>query len=135
MPPSEKPRIRSGASGSVEDERGRPPGILGRRRVPVMSAEGDVRMARDERISAVIACYHDEQAIPIMYDRLTATFERLGVDYEIIFVNDGSPDASGQVLRDLAARDRPRCCRRRRWAGFLHATATRFPTVSYPAVR
>ncbi len=40
-----------------------------------------------------------------MYARLTETFARIGVDYEIIFVNDGSPDNAGEVLERLAARD------------------------------
>jgi dolichol-phosphate mannosyltransferase len=39
-------------------------------------------------ISAIIACYKDEQAIPIMHERLTKSFLEIGVDYEIIFVND-----------------------------------------------
>ena len=40
-----------------------------------------------------------------MYERLAAVFESIGVDYEIIFVNDGSPDDSREVLRELAGRD------------------------------
>ena len=44
------------------------------------------------KISAVIACYRDEPAVPHMYRRLKAVCERIGVDYEIIFVNDASPD-------------------------------------------
>lgn len=63
-------------------------------------------MARDiKRISAIIACYRDEPAVPIMHGRLTAVFQKLGVDYEIIFVNDCSPDNAAAVLRELAARD------------------------------
>jgi glycosyltransferase involved in cell wall biosynthesis len=58
-----------------------------------------------KKISAVIACYKDEQAVPLMYERLTATFRKIGVDYEIIFVNDGSPDNTEAVLSALAARD------------------------------
>lgn len=57
-------------------------------------------------ISAIIACYKDAQAIPIMYERLTQTFQKLKVDYEIIFVNDGSPDTSEAIIRDISARDR-----------------------------
>lgn len=57
------------------------------------------------KLSAVIACYRDEPAIPFMYQRLRAVFERLDVDYEIIFVNDCSPDNARAVLADLAARD------------------------------
>ena len=34
-----------------------------------------------------------------MYERLSAVFQKLGVDYEIIFVNDGSPDEQGLSSR------------------------------------
>jgi len=40
-----------------------------------------------------------------MAERLRATFEKIGVDWEIIFVNDGSPDDSQEVLERLAATD------------------------------
>ena len=43
-------------------------------------------------ISAIIACYKDEQAIPYMHQRLTETFKKLEIDYEIIFVNDARSD-------------------------------------------
>jgi polyisoprenyl-phosphate glycosyltransferase len=56
-------------------------------------------------LSAVIACYKDARAIPVMYERLTAVFGSLGVRYEIIFVNDGSPDDSDSVLSALTAKD------------------------------
>jgi len=53
----------------------------------------------------VIACYKDGLAIPHMYDRLKKTFAALPVEPEIIFVNDGSPDDSEEILHQLAARD------------------------------
>jgi polyisoprenyl-phosphate glycosyltransferase len=56
-------------------------------------------------VSAIIACYKDRDAIPIMHERLTATFEKLGIDYEIIFVNDGSPDDSAEVIERLSVAD------------------------------
>lgn len=40
-----------------------------------------------------------------MYRRLVETFERIGCDYEIIFVNDGSPDDAREVLAQIAAAD------------------------------
>ena len=40
-----------------------------------------------------------------MYERLTRTFKSIGCQYEIIFVNDGSPDASEAVLSELARHD------------------------------
>lgn len=60
---------------------------------------------RRKTIAAIIACYRDEQAIPIMYKRLTEVFLKIPVDYEIIFVNDGSPDNSEQVIKSLALKD------------------------------
>lgn len=55
------------------------------------------------KISAIIACYRDAQAIPVMAERLEAVFKKIGVDYEIIFVNDGSPDDTQAVLERLSA--------------------------------
>jgi dolichol-phosphate mannosyltransferase len=57
------------------------------------------------KLSAVIACYRDAQAVPFMYQRLTDTFKKIGVDYEIIFVNDASPDNAAEVLQQLVNRD------------------------------
>jgi dolichol-phosphate mannosyltransferase len=56
-------------------------------------------------ISAVIACYKDNQAIPVMYERLKRTFTKLNIDHEIIFVNDGSPDDSEEVIRAITRND------------------------------
>jgi dolichol-phosphate mannosyltransferase len=58
------------------------------------------------KLSAIIACYKDQQAVPVMAERLESTFTKLGVDYEIIFVNDASPDDAATVLAELAGRDR-----------------------------
>lgn len=56
-------------------------------------------------VSAVVACYMDGQAIPIMHERLVYVLTRLGLDYEIIFVNDNSPDDSAEIIREISARD------------------------------
>jgi polyisoprenyl-phosphate glycosyltransferase len=60
---------------------------------------------RKRSVSAIIACYKDAQAIPVMHRRLTDTFNKLKIDYEIIFVNDGSPDDSAIVIEKLSAND------------------------------
>ena len=56
-------------------------------------------------ISAIIACYKDAQAIPDMYHRLVKTYNKIGCNYEIIFVNDNSPDNSQEVLEEICAKD------------------------------
>ena len=61
-------------------------------------------------ISPIIACYRDAQAIPFMYERLVKTFNELKVRYEIIFVNDNSPDNTDEVLeRNLCQRPQRDC--------------------------
>lgn len=62
--------------------------------------------AKHEKLSAIIACYRDAPSIPMMYDRLIAVFQKISVDYEIIFVNDCSPDNAKEVLAELASRDK-----------------------------
>jgi dolichol-phosphate mannosyltransferase len=56
-------------------------------------------------VSAIIACYKDAEAIQHMYRRLTDTFRKMAIDYEIIFVNDCSPDNSIEVIEDISSRD------------------------------
>jgi len=62
-------------------------------------------MVKNKKISAIIACYKDAQAIPIMHARLAKVFKKIGVDYEIIFVNDGSPDNTEDILRKIVLKD------------------------------
>jgi dolichol-phosphate mannosyltransferase len=56
-------------------------------------------------LSAIIACYKDAQAVPVMHERLTATFRKMQIDYEIIFVDDCSPDGCAAAIREISARD------------------------------
>lgn len=56
-------------------------------------------------VSAIVACYKDGQAIPVMYERLTNVFNKLNIDYEIIFVNDASPDDSESIIKAISSKD------------------------------
>lgn len=60
---------------------------------------------KNKKISAIIACYKDAKAIPIIHKKLVAVFKKIGVGYEIIFVNDGSPDNTEDVLRKIVSKD------------------------------
>ena len=53
-------------------------------------------------LSIVSPVYMAEKILPALCERLTATMEQLGVDYEIILVCDGSPDGSWTVMEQLA---------------------------------
>jgi len=57
-------------------------------------------------VSAVVACDRDAKAIPLLYERLKKTLEGLGVDYEIIFVDNNSQDGSEKTITELSLKDR-----------------------------
>lgn len=61
--------------------------------------------ATDKKISVVVVCYHDELSVRALYHRLTAVLRSVALDYEIIYVNDASPDNAEAVLRELAVQD------------------------------
>lgn len=64
---------------------------------------GDARLSPN--ISVVIACYKDAEAIGEMYSRIRNSLESAGLTFEVIFVNDGSPDDSAQLISALSAED------------------------------
>ena len=69
------------------------------------AARGRGRSKARRKVSAIIACYRDAEAVPILHQRLVSVFEKLGVEFEIVFVNDASPDNAAEVLAGLASRD------------------------------
>ena len=59
-------------------------------------------------ISFVVACYRDNEAIPVMYERIVKIFDLLrpkGYAYEIIFVNDCSPTSDEDEIAKICRRD------------------------------
>lgn len=52
-------------------------------------------------ISVVIPVYNEAKNLQPLFSRLTATLDRLGKSYEIIFTNDGSKDNSEALLEKL----------------------------------
>lgn len=64
-------------------------------------------LKKKELISIVIPCYNEEESIPIFYkeiDRVSSKIKE--VDFEYIFINDGSKDKSLELLRDLSKKDK-----------------------------
>jgi len=56
-------------------------------------------------LSVVIPVHNEEASLLPLYDRLTATLEKLGRPYEIIFVDDASTDRSFELLSHLVETD------------------------------
>ena len=53
-------------------------------------------------ISVVLPAYDEEESIPRTVAGAVQTLERLGSDYEVVVVNDGSRDRTAQVVQELA---------------------------------
>ena len=51
-------------------------------------------------LSVVIPVYNEEAGLEALFARLYPALDKLGVTYEVIFVNDGSRDRSAALLRE-----------------------------------
>jgi len=50
-------------------------------------------------VSVIIPVYNEEQTLPLLFARLYPALDKLGINYEILFINDGSRDRSAALLR------------------------------------
>ena len=58
-------------------------------------------------LSIVVPCYNEEESIPVYYDAMVKEMQEMDyVDFEIIFINDGSKDKTLEIIRDLAKKDK-----------------------------
>lgn len=57
-------------------------------------------------LSVVLPVYNEAAVLPILSARVAAALDRCGGEYEVVFVDDGSTDASGSILDQLAAASR-----------------------------
>lgn len=59
-----------------------------------------------KKISIVVPCYNEQEAIPIFYEEIIKTAKELdNYEFEFIFVNDGSRDNSAKIMKELAKKD------------------------------
>ena len=60
-----------------------------------------------EKISIVVPCYNEEDALEIFYHDITRVLkdEMQCENYEVIFVNDGSKDMTQDIIEKLSAED------------------------------
>ncbi len=60
-----------------------------------------------EKISIVVPCYNEEEAIPYFYKELTNVFGKMkSYDYELVMIDDGSNDETLNVIRKYAEEDK-----------------------------
>jgi glycosyltransferase involved in cell wall biosynthesis len=59
----------------------------------------------DPRVSAVVPAYNEAESLPELHRELSAALERLGMTWEIIYVDDGSRDGTDRVIEQLCAQE------------------------------
>ena len=62
--------------------------------------------AKIESISVIVPAYNEHEVLPEFHRRTTVVLQELGLDYEIVYVNDGSKDNTLALLRELQLNDR-----------------------------
>ena len=55
------------------------------------------------RVAVVVPVYRSERSLPLLVSRLAEVLPELTVDFEVVLVDDGSPDASWSVVQALTA--------------------------------
>ena len=58
-----------------------------------------------KKISVVIPCFNEQEAVPLFYDAFWKETSGMEADFELIFVDDGSRDHTLEAFRTLKERD------------------------------
>src|SRR4051794_29007082 len=53
-------------------------------------------------LTVVVPCYDESEVLPLLEARLRAVLDGLGQPYEVVMVDDGSRDGTGELLRKMA---------------------------------
>ena len=62
---------------------------------------------KKEKISVIVPCYNEEESLPIFYKEITKVIKEMGnVEFELLFINDGSKDNTLNILRSLSKKDK-----------------------------
>src|SRR4051794_41925554 len=60
---------------------------------------------KSQMISVVVPIFNEQENLPELRRRMTAALESTGDSWELILVNDGSRDASPQMIRQYHTED------------------------------
>ena len=59
----------------------------------------------NKKISLIIPCYNEQEALPFFYKEIKRVMEGLDYTYELLFVNDGSKDNTLNLLKEYGKTD------------------------------
>lgn len=62
--------------------------------------------ADSPQVSVVLPVFNEEESLPELYERITATMEAANENYEVVAVDDGSIDSSFRILQAFREKDK-----------------------------
>lgn len=63
-----------------------------------------------KKISIIIPCLNEEEALPVYYQKMSAVMEQMKeAEFELLFVDDGSTDGTLSIMKEMHQKD-ARCC-------------------------
>lgn len=83
-------------------------------------------------VSVVVPTYNEAGGIEKLIAALTGMFQKMGVDGEIVIVDDNSPDGTGTIVDGLAGRFPCRCVHRTGKLGLASAVIDGWKTCASP---
>ena len=57
-------------------------------------------------LSVIVPLYNEEECVTLLYEAIVKSVDTMGIDYEILFVDDGSKDETVPIASALAAKDK-----------------------------
>ncbi len=70
----------------------------------IFSSKNNQAKKRD--LSVVVPVYNEKEVLGTLFQRLRNVLEELALDYEVIFINDGSTDNSLEILEGFYSQDK-----------------------------
>jgi len=70
-----------------------------------VQAPSSAASANDESLLLVVPCYNEQESITLFYQAIVNVRRQLPCELSLIFVDDGSKDASLDIMRNLADKD------------------------------
>ena len=59
-----------------------------------------------EKITVIVPCYNEQEALHYYYEEMSRVMNEMKeVDFELLFINDGSKDKTLEVIKELASKD------------------------------
>ena len=57
-------------------------------------------------LSIIVPCHNEEESVPLFYEKTVGVLKTMDIDYQLLFVDDGSKDSTLSVLKKLNKEDK-----------------------------